>query len=216
MGGGGKSNEVKETSQQRAQAEIAARQWSLYSNELKPMENIFMQKVDSLNDESRYDKLAGTTHLGYQQEFSGARKQTATQMTAGGVDPGSGKFQGALGDIESDLVTGQTDTTNRAQTSQADKYIAGLQDIVSLGAGQKADALSGYSSLASNSLQKAGADAQAAYARRQGNASLVGAGLGAVAGYASNKLGSGTGLSTPKTSGTGANAIQNYAGSFNL
>ncbi|ECO0902301.1 hypothetical protein AA449_27645, partial [Salmonella enterica subsp. enterica serovar Newport] len=61
--GGGKSNEIKETSQQKAQAEIAMKQWRLYSDRLKPMENIFMGKVDKLNDGSKYQNLAGVTNL---------------------------------------------------------------------------------------------------------------------------------------------------------
>ncbi|EJA5983769.1 hypothetical protein OD507_000811 [Salmonella enterica] len=213
--GGGGSGEIKETSQQRAQAEIARKQWDLYNQRLKPMENIFMAKVDKLNDGSKYQNLAGVTNLGYQKQFGEVRNQAANQLAAAGVDPGSGKFQGALNDISDEQTIGQTDATNRVQSSQADKYIAGLQDVVALGSGQKADALQGYNSLAENSLRKAGMDAQAAYMRRQGNASLVGAGLGALGGYAMNKWGGGAG-SGLKTAGTGANAIQNYGKGFNL
>lgn len=213
--GGGGSNEIKETSQQKAQAEIAMKQWRLYSNKLKPMENIFMGKVDKLNDEDKYQNLAGVTNLGYQKQFGDVRHQAANQLTAAGIDPGSGKFQEAMNDISGEQAIGQTDATNRVQSSQADKYVAGLQDVVALGAGQKADALQGYNSLAENSLRKAGMDAQAAYMRRQGNASLVGAGMGALGGYAMNRLGSGGNL-TPKTAGTGANAIQNYGNGFNF
>ncbi|EAW1321205.1 hypothetical protein D1914_20525 [Salmonella enterica] len=213
--GGGGSGEIKETSQQRAQAEIARKQWDLYNQRLKPMENIFMAKVDKLNDEDKYQNLAGVTNLGYQKQFGDVRHQAANQLTAAGIDPGSGKFQETMNDISSEQAIGQTDATNRVQSSQADKYIAGLQDVVALGAGQKADALQGYNSLAENSLRKAGMDAQAAYMRRQGNASLVGAGMGALGGYAMNRLGSGGNL-TPKTAGTGANAIQNYGNGFNF
>lgn len=213
--GGGGSGEIKETSQQRAQAEIARKQWDLYNQRLKPMENIFMAKVDKLNDEDKYQNLAGVTNLGYQKQFGDVRYQAANQLTAAGIDPGSGKFQETMNDISGEQAIGQTDATNRVQSSQADKYIAGLQDVVALGAGQKADALQGYNSLAENSLRKAGMDAQAAYMRRQGNASLVGAGLGALGGYAMNRLGSGGNL-TPKTAGTGANAIQNYGNGFNF
>ncbi|EDS8888918.1 hypothetical protein GQC79_003855 [Salmonella enterica] len=211
--GGGGSGEIKETSQQRAQAEIAMKQWRLYSDRLKPMENIFMGKVDKLNDGSKYQNLAGVTNLGYQKQFGDVRHQTANQLASAGIDPGSGKFQEAMNDIAGEQAIGQTDATNRVQSSQADKYIAGLQDVVALGSGQKADALQGYNSLAENSLQKAATDAQSAYARRQGNASLVGAGLGALGGYAINKWGAGSGL---KTAGTGANAIQNYGKGFNF
>lgn len=38
--GGGGSGEIKETSQQKAQAEIARKQWDLYNQRLKPMENV--------------------------------------------------------------------------------------------------------------------------------------------------------------------------------
>ncbi|EBF0935553.1 hypothetical protein [Salmonella enterica] len=213
--GGGGSGEIKETSQQKAQAEIARKQWDLYNQRLKPMENIFMADVDKLNDESKYQNLAGVTNLGYQKQFGEVRNQVADQLAAAGVDPGSGKFQGALNDISGEQAIGQTDATNRAQSSQADKYIAGLQDVVTLGSGQKADALQGYNNLAENSLRKADADAQAAYMRRQGNASLVGAGMGALGGYTMNKWGGKSGGSGAGP-GTGANAIQNYTNGFNF
>ncbi|ECF1924740.1 hypothetical protein E1L25_22620 [Salmonella enterica subsp. enterica serovar Newport] len=216
MGKGGKnSGEIKETSQQKAQAEIAMKQWRLYSDKLKPMENIFMADVDKLNNKEKYQNLAGVTNLGYQKQFGEVRHQAANQLAAAGVDPSSGKYQEAMNDIAGEQAIGQIDATNRVQSSQADKYIAGLQDVVALGAGQKADALQGYNSLAENSLRKAGMDAQAAYMRRQGNASLVGAGMGALAGYASNKFG-GNSSPVPKTAGTGANGLQNFASRFNF
>lgn len=174
MGKGGGSTEVKETSQELAAAEIAGKQWTLYQNELKPMENLFISKVDSMNNESKYDDAAGTVNLGYQQEFGKARQQAATELTASGVDPSSGKFQGTLQTLQSDQVAGQIDTTNRAQTSQQDKYVAGLQDVVAMGAGQKADALSGYSNIASQSLNKATSDAQKSLSDRQAVGQLVG------------------------------------------
>lgn len=212
--GGGGSNEIKETSQQKAQAEIAMKQWRLYSDKLKPMENIFMADVDKLNNKEKYQNLAEVTNLGYQKQFGDVRHQAANQLAAAGVDPGSGKYQEAMNDIAGEQAIGQIDATNRVQSSQADKYIAGLQDVVALGAGQKADALQGYNSLAENSLRKAGMDAQTAYMRRQGNASLVGAGMGALAGYASNKFGGSNPV--PKTAGTGANGLQNFASGFNF
>jgi hypothetical protein len=181
MGKGGGSTEVKETSQELAAAEIAGKQWTLYQNELKPMENLFISKVDSMNNESKYDDAAGTVNLGYQQEFGKARQQAATELAASGVDPSSGKFQGTLQTLQSDQVAGQIDTTNRAQTSQQDKYVAGLQDVVAMGAGQKADALSGYSNIASQSLNKATSDAQKSLSDRQAVGQLVGAAGGLAA-----------------------------------
>ncbi|AHG22196.1 hypothetical protein Z042_23225 [Chania multitudinisentens RB-25] len=181
MGKGGGSTEVKETANEKAAAQVAARQWDLYSNELKPFENLFISKVDKLNNEQKYADIAADTNLGYQSEFSKARGQAATNLAASGVDPSSGKFQEALNDITSDQVVGQIDTTNRAQSSQADKYVAGLQDVVAMGSGQKADALSGYSNIANTSLQKAQNDAQRSLSDRQAVAGVIGAVGGAAA-----------------------------------
>lgn len=180
MGKGG-STEVKETENEKAAAQVAAKQWDLYSDELKPFENLFMQKVDNLNSEQNYSDIAADTNLGYQSGFGKAREQAATSLAASGVDPSSGKFQGTLNDITSDQAVGQIDTTNRAQNSQADKYVAGLQDVVALGAGQKADALSGYSNIANISMQKAQNDAQRSLSDRQATAGVVGAVGGAAA-----------------------------------
>ncbi|HGU3957259.1 TPA: hypothetical protein ACHYLL_RS27145, partial [Escherichia coli] len=94
-------------------------------------------------------------------------------------------------------------------------YIAGLQDVAALGSGQKADALQSFNSLADSSLAKAKSDAQAAFTKQQGRASLVGAGLGAVGAYAMHKAG-GSGSGGSKTPGTGANAIQNRAQNWRL
>ncbi|WP_340533108.1 hypothetical protein, partial [Escherichia coli] len=140
------------------------------------------------------------------------RRGLADNLTASGVDPSSGRFNAVMNASKSDQSTGQIDTTTRGQVSQADKYIAGLQDIVALGAGQKADAMQNFNSLADNSLKKAQSDAQSAYAKQQGRASLVGAGLGAAGAFAMHRAGGTAGgdSGTPKTSGTGANAIQSY------
>ncbi|CAI0848758.1 Uncharacterised protein [Serratia quinivorans] len=174
MGKGG-SNEVKETENEKAAAQVASQQWDLYQNELRPYENLFMDKVDALNNEQKYADIANDTNLGYQAEFGKARQETATQLAASGLDPSSGKFQGTLDNITSDQVTGQIDTTNRAQSTQADKYVGGLQDVVAMGAGQKADALSGFNSIANTSMQKAQSDAQRSMSNRQATAGVAGA-----------------------------------------
>lgn len=201
MGGKGGSTEVKETQQEKAAAQVAQKQWTLYQNELKPFENMFMEDVESLNDQSKYDNVAGSTNLQYQQQFGDARQKAAQQLTASGVDPSSGKFSGTMDNLVQNQVAGQIDTTNRAQTSQQDKYVAGLQDVTALGAGQKAEALSGFQSIANASGQRARQDAQTALSSQQATQGLVGAGLGAAASYGANNLGAAA-TKTP-TSSTG-------------
>ncbi|WP_228286694.1 hypothetical protein [Pectobacterium carotovorum] len=113
--GGGGSTEVKETSQQTAAADVARQQWDLYQNELKPYENLFMDKVEGLNDQQKYDGIAGDVNLGYQQEFGKARRQAADGLASAGVDPSSGKFQSTLKDVATDQVAGTIDATNRSR-----------------------------------------------------------------------------------------------------
>nr|WP_210423814.1 hypothetical protein [Dickeya sp. CFBP 2040] len=157
-----------------AAAEVANQQWNLYQNELRPFENLFMEKVDSLNDGQKYDKIAGDVNLGYQQEFGRVRRQAADGLAAAGVDPSSGKFQSALKDVATDQVAGTIDATNRAQTDQQNKYVAGLQDVQAMGSGQKAEALQGYQGIAAASQQKAISDAQNSLSKQQASKGLVG------------------------------------------
>lgn len=191
MGKSGGSNEVKETEAQRAQSEVAQRQWQLYKTDLQQYEDIFMDKVDELNNGSEYDKLAGTAALGTAQSFGSARQGLADNLAASGVDPTSGRYQEAMKDLETDQALSQTDTTNRAQSSQQDKYVAGLQDVASIGQGQKAEALQGYSDLASSSLNKAAVNAQTALANKGATQGAVGAVAGAGLAYGLNNYASG-------------------------
>lgn len=173
MGGSKGSNEIKETSQQHAAADVARQQWDLYQGELKPYENIFMDKVDALNDQQKYDGIAGDVNLGYQQAFGQVRRQAADGLTSMGVDPSSGKFQGGLKDIATDQVTGTIDATNRSQTDQQNKHVAGLQDVQAMGAGQKAEAMQGYQGIAAASQQKAISDAESSLAKQQATKGLI-------------------------------------------
>lgn len=202
MGSKGGSSEVKETSQEKAAAEVANKQWNLYQSELKPFENMFDEKVQGLNDDEKYAGIAGDTNLQYQQQFGKARQDAAQALSSQGVDPSSGKFKGVMDQLTQDQVAGQIDTTNRGQISQQDKFVGGLQDVTALGAGQKAEALAGFQSIANASGQKARQDAQTALANQQATQGLIGAGLGAAASYGANNFGSANATKTP-TSSTG-------------
>ena len=172
------SSSVKETSAEKAAAGVANEQWSLYKSELSKYEDIFMDKVDDLNSDQQYDKLAGTAALGSAQAFGEARQGLADNLAAGGVDPTSGKYQSAMDSLETNQALSQTDNTNRAQSSQQDKYVAGLKDVVSIGAGEKAEALAGYNSIANNSLSKAVNDAQVSQSNSAATSGAVGTAAG--------------------------------------
>ena len=191
MGGGG-SNEVKETSAEKAQASVAADQWSYYQSNLKQYEDLFMDKVDNLNNESNYDNVAGDAATQTSSAFGQARQKTADNLAASGIDPTSGKYQASMKDITNKQVGSQIDTVSRAQNTQADKYTAGLSDVVSIGSGEKADALSGYSSLASSSAAKAASDAESAFNSHSALTNGLGTAAGLYAAYGSKSGGSNT------------------------
>ena len=186
MGKGG-SNEVKETSYQKAQADVAAEQWATYQNDLKQYEDLFMDKVDNLNDESNYTKVAGDAAVQTTSAFGDSREKLSSNLMASGVDPTSGKYQAAMDDVTNAQVSSQVDTTSRAQNDQASKYTAGLSDVVALGAGQKADALEGYSSLATSSGNKAISDAESAYNSKASAMNSLGTAAGAYTAYSLKK-----------------------------
>ena len=56
MGGGG-SSEVKETSAEKAQASVAADQWSYYQSNLKQYEDLFMDNMFKVNSVLEYGEL---------------------------------------------------------------------------------------------------------------------------------------------------------------
>ena len=187
MGKGG-SNEIQETEAQKAAASVAMEQWGLYKNDLQKYEDIFMEKVDDLNNEGEFDKLAGTASLGAAKTFGDARKGQADAMAASGIDPTSGRYQETMAGLETDQALSQTDTANRAQSSQQDRHVAGLKDVVSIGAGQKAESLAGMGDVATTSLRKSVNDAQISFQNRQATAGMVGTVLGAGASYGLSNL----------------------------
>lgn len=187
MGKGG-SNEIQETEAQKAAASVAMEQWDLYKNDLQQYEDLFMEKVDDLNSEGEFDKLAGTAALGTAKTFGEARAGLADSMAASGVDPTSGRYQEAMEGLATDQALSQTDTANRAQSSQQDKHVAGLKDVVSIGAGQKAESLAAMGDMATTSLRKATSDAQSSFQSQQATAGLVGTLAGAGTAYGLKEL----------------------------
>ncbi|MGR5465347.1 hypothetical protein ACPV5G_20635 [Photobacterium damselae] len=188
MGGG--SDEVEETEAERAASEVAAKQWDVYNNDLKEFENTFISRVDNLNSDQNMAKAKQGVDLNYASSFGQARQKTSQNMTASGIDPSSSKYQSAMGDIQTKQAIDQTDTVGRAQTAEQDRYMAGLQDVVALGAGQKAEALSAMGDVANNSLRKSVVDAEDAFNKKAANAQLAGAVVGAGARYGLRNVGS--------------------------
>ncbi|WP_198517254.1 hypothetical protein [Vibrio sp. HA2012] len=176
---GKSSSSQKETSYEKAAAAVAAEQWDIYENELSQYEDNFIQRVGNYNSDSNMANVKSDTDLAYNSAYADNREQTAESMAASGIDPSSGKFQGAQADITTSQAMSQADAVNRAQSSEQDKYIAGLSDVVSIGQGEKAEAMAGLSDVASMSASKAAGDAQNDFNSRAATQQLVGSVAGA-------------------------------------
>lgn len=176
--GGEKNNEVKETEYEKVAAEIANKYWEIYDTELKQFEDTFIQRVDNFNAESNMADAKAAVDMGYNKAFSESREATAKGMSASGIDPTSGKFKSTMSDLSTEQAVGQSDTINRAQASEQDKYIAGLSDVVTMGMGEQANALASAGDVANMSLNEAKNDAFDDFNKRASNLQLAGAATG--------------------------------------
>lgn len=178
MGGGGGSPEVKETAAQKAAADVAKKQWDLYQSDFKQHEDNFIARVDAYNSDTNMAEAKQAADVGYSKAYSKNREGAAKSLSASGVDPTSGKFQSTMSEMTTDQAIGQSDTANRAQSSEQDKYLAGLSDVAAIGMGQQTGALEGMGDVANTSLSKATADAEADFNKRSSNLQLAGAAAG--------------------------------------
>lgn len=152
--GGKKDGRVQETAAEIAASQVAVNEWNLYNTELKAFEDIFIRRVNNLNSEANMADVKQAADLNYQSEYGKAREAATENLVASGVDPSSGTFKATLSRLATDQTLAQGDTVNRAQVNEQDKYVVGKQDIVALGAGQKAEGLAGMEETARLSLKK--------------------------------------------------------------
>ncbi|MGH8444915.1 MAG: hypothetical protein ACREVL_06585 [Solimonas sp.] len=176
MGGG---QEVKESQDERARAQIAAEQYQRWEEKFYPMENQLIADVKDSATERR--QALGTTASQVTRAFGRARPQAEAGLTAGGARPGSSRFNLGLAGMGQDEGTtlgfGKVATGNMID----DQYYAGLQSLAAMGRGQQARAVAGLSSLADMSAQQALSDAQNSAANRAAYAQTIGKVAGGVA-----------------------------------
>jgi hypothetical protein len=177
-GGGGK---VKETPLQRAQADMAVTGWNDYRSRWAPVRNFAIQRTQNV-DPKRATAL-GLQNVETQGRFGDASKKLDASLSNQGLSNNSGRSIMAKAGLSASKATslgnGAVDT-NAAITRQ---YVGGLQDIISAGQGQKAQAQAGMETLARNSGAQAAADAQAAAQNAAGLGEAIGTGVGIAGGY---------------------------------
>lgn len=184
MGGG--DNEIEETEEQKAQAEVAMNQWNDYLSRYRPFEDSFMEDVDRMNSDQQYNQVAGLAAVPVESQFSAAVSDTSRAMVSGGLNPNSGAFKSNLSKLDRAKSTTKADSINQAQVGQQNRYVGGIQTVVNMGQGQESEAVAGYGDLATMSSQKAANDVGIAINNTNDNRQVAGALIGAGTRYGLN------------------------------
>lgn len=186
MGGGG--SEVKETPQQRAQAELAMNQMLDYKKRWLPVQRELATQIQRLGSPQSAERIRarGQAATETAQQFSDARREVEAGLAAAGAGLSSGKAKMALGGMADAQAASAGFGLAAADQAVDDAYTAGLSQIMALGRGERAAAISGMDRVADMSARQAQADARMAAERSIGRGQLVGQiaglGIGAVAG----------------------------------
>ncbi|MBD9415936.1 hypothetical protein IB234_15340 [Pseudomonas sp. PDM16] len=182
-GGGGGDNKVKDTPEQKMAAQVAAEKWNFAQQQLAPLEDVYMKRVEDMDSAGRMSYLAGRVNQETMAEQSELGQQVGLQLGQAGVDPSSGRYQGTMGDLTQSVAQGGGETLGRAQFEQTSQKVQGLQNIMAMGAGESTKAQAGLSDLASTAAADARSNSVTSFNRKQANLQLLGAAAGAATNY---------------------------------
>lgn len=177
----GGSASVKETKEEQALADVAAKKWQYYQETYRPLEDAYMAQVGELNSQGSYDFAGGTAASATTAAFDGARQNMAEAMQQQGVNPNSGKYKSGMSGLSDAEAMSSADNKSRALTSQQDEYVTGISNISAIGRGQSTTAQAGLSDLAQAANQKAASDAGNAWNSKAATTNAVGGLFGAAA-----------------------------------
>jgi len=175
----GDAPSVKETQEEKAYAEVASDKWRYYQDNFRPLEDAYMDDVNSLNTDGARDFASGAAASSTAAAFDEARQGTSQALTSAGINPASGRYQSAMSGLRD--AEGMASTENRAMAKNSvdDSYVGGLQNISAIGRGQSTTTQAGLSDLASSASSKAASDAYGAFNKQAANINAVGSLAGA-------------------------------------
>jgi hypothetical protein len=154
LGKGGKA-EIDETEEQRELAAIAVDKFNYAERELKPIRDVWLKETQAANDGSKFSALNGSINADVAALTTEQLTGTQSRLNASGVDPTSGQYQAALGDVGLEMASVGSETVNRAQSVQQDNYVAGLGNAVAMGEKKSMQAVDGLSDVAAKSADHA-------------------------------------------------------------
>jgi hypothetical protein len=181
MGGG--DNKVEETEFEKAQADIALKRMADYQNDFKPYEDKFMEEVSGLNSAAKYQRAGELATNPLAKAFADEAVNIQESMNATGVNPNSGKAKSVKSAVAGAQASAEVDAGSRANASQQDNYVSGLQNVVAMGQGQTGSAMSGMSDIAQMGQRNAINEARNKLSTQSNIRSGIGGAVGAGVAY---------------------------------
>jgi len=183
-GGGGGSTEVEETPQQKELAEIGVERMKHYENVLKPVEDDYINKAQSMG-EGEAQLASGMASADAAQSVDQIEDQSQKQAVSAGAAPGSGRYNQAVATANDAEGRARGLSQVGAREASEDRRLSALNDVVRIGLGKSAEGQKGLSDVATDAARENITDTQQDFAedmqQRQAAASTAGglAGLGA-------------------------------------
>lgn len=156
----GKGKYVEQSEGERMLADLSEEQWNDYQDRFIPIENAYMERLDSIRDERPL--ATGRAAASTTQAFDAAHKDVMEGNMQRGAGPGSGRFSAGLADMAVAEGGSKGNAIVRADRDTEKRYYAGQQQIVNLGRGVATDANLGMRRSAGLESATARSDAQAA------------------------------------------------------
>ncbi|WP_299202588.1 hypothetical protein [uncultured Amphritea sp.] len=186
-GGGSSDNKIKDTPEQKYLAQVAAEQWNFAQENLAPLQQAYMDSVETMDSPERKSFIQGKVNTNTQAAVSGAINGTVAGGESAGIDPSSGRFKLGITEGTTNAASAGGNIASQALFEQDTAKAGGLSNIVAMGSGQESRAVAGLSDISSLSGQNARSDAYNEFNKNSANLQLLGnvAGMG-TAYYANN------------------------------
>lgn len=172
----------RESPMTRALADISAEKWSMYQNDLVPVENQYMEQINAMNKPDQYELAGGMAQAEAMRQYQPMIDRGKANLMQAGAAPNSGAFTSNMAGLRMSGATGASQAQMLAQAGQQDRYRAGLESVMGIGNGQSTLAQNSMTSLAQQSVDAAKQQAANNWAER----SATVRGLGQVGGMLTN------------------------------
>lgn len=180
--GGTSTPGVQETPLQQSQAKVASQQWADYQKRWVPVQNYYINRTQQ-NQAGRKAMAEGGLNTDVQQQYSKAGDRLTSSLESRGAGIGSSKDIFANAGLSLDKAAAQGSGRSAADIAVQRQYESGLQDIVSMGRGQKATSNQALEQIADLSGERATANAQISEQNAAGLGQAVGTVVGTPGGW---------------------------------